>query len=130
MTRILTLLALLVSVPLWGKAWAVDEIPVEDFFKRSPFSSFQLSPSGKYLAAISPIRERRNIAVIDLETRKAQAVTSVTDRDVNGFMWATDDRLLFFMDKDGNESFGIFAVTPIFDKSACISSAMRRALGL
>ena len=95
---------------LANAGWAATEIPVEDFFKRSPFSSFQLSPNGRYLAAISPIRERRNIAVIDLETRKAQAVTAVTDRDVSGFMWANDDRLLFFMDKDGNESFGIFAV--------------------
>ena len=96
MIRFSTLLALLACVPLAGTAWAAEEIPVEDFFKRSPYSSFQLSPNGKYLAAISPIRERRNIAVIDLETRQARAVTSVTDRDVNGFMWANDDRLLFF----------------------------------
>lgn len=110
MIRIFNLLILLASIASAGAAWALEEIPVEDFFKRSPYSSFQLSPNGKYLAAISPIRERRNIAVIDLETRKARAVTGVTDRDVNGFMWANDDRLLFFMDKDGNESFGIFAV--------------------
>jgi dipeptidyl aminopeptidase/acylaminoacyl peptidase len=110
MPRFCKLLILIISLPLVGAAWAVEEIPVEDFFKRSPYSSFQLSPDGKYLAAISPIRERRNIAVIDLETRQARAVTGVTDRDVNGFMWANDDRLLFFMDKDGNESFGIFAV--------------------
>ncbi len=25
-------------------------------------------------------------------------------------MWANNERILFFMDKDGNESFGIFAV--------------------
>jgi dipeptidyl aminopeptidase/acylaminoacyl peptidase len=97
-------------IALTVSAWAAKQIPVEDFFKRSDFTSFQLSPDGKYLAAISPISERRNIAVIDLETRRATAVTSVSDRDVNGFMWANNDRILFFMDKDGNESFGIFAV--------------------
>jgi dipeptidyl aminopeptidase/acylaminoacyl peptidase len=91
-------------------AVAVEEIPVEDFFKRSPFTSFQLSPNGKYLAAISPINNRRNIAVINLETREARAVTGMQDRDISGFSWANDERILFYMDTDGNESFGIFAV--------------------
>lgn len=98
------------AILVMGTAWAAKEVPVEDFFRRSDYSNFQLSPDGKYLAAISPIRERRNIAVINLETRDAVAVTGITDRDVSGFMWANNDRILFFMDKDGNESFGIFAV--------------------
>lgn len=102
--------AISITALLVSPAWAAKQVPVEDFFKRSDFSSFQLSPDGKYLAAISPINERRNIAVIDLETREAVAVTGVKDRDVSGFMWANDERLLYFMDKDGNESFGIFAV--------------------
>lgn len=91
-------------------AMAVQEIPVEDFFKRPQFTGFQLSPDGKYLAAISPINNRRNIAVIDLETREARAVTGMRDRDISGFSWANNDRILFYMDTDGNESFGIFAV--------------------
>ena len=91
-------------------AIAAEQIPVEDFFKRSPFTGFQLSPDGKYLAAIAPINERRNIAVIDLETREARAITGMKDRDISGFSWANDDRILFYMDTDGNESFGIFAV--------------------
>ena len=91
-------------------AVAVEEVPVEDFFKRSPFTSFQLSPDGKFLAAISPINNRRNIAVIDLETREARAITGMQDRDISGFSWANNDRILFYIDTDGNESFGIFAV--------------------
>ena len=91
-------------------AIAAEQIPVEDFFKRSPFTGFQLSPDGKYLAAITPINERRNIAVIDLETREARAVTGMKERDISGFSWANNDRILFYMDTDGNESFGIFAV--------------------
>ena len=89
---------------------AAKEVPVEDFFKRSGFSSFQLSPDGTHLAAITPINNRRNIAIIDLETRKAKAITGVTERDISGFFWANNDRLLYYMDKDGNESFGIFAI--------------------
>ncbi len=106
------LLTAAATLLLAGPALAVEEIPVEDFFKRSLFTSFQLSPDGQYLAAVTPLgkNERRNIAVIDLKTREAKAITGVTDRDVNGYMWANNDRLLFFMDKDGNESLGIFAV--------------------
>ncbi len=113
MSRISKFLASLTAgILLAGPALAVEEIPVEDFFKRSLFTSFQLSPDGEYLAAITPLGEnqRRNIAVIDLKTRKAQAISAVKDRDVIGYMWANNDRILFFMDKDGNESLGIFAV--------------------
>ena len=91
-------------------ASAAKEIPVEDFFKRSSLTGFQLSPDGKYLAAIAPVENRRNLAVIDLETREARAVTNVQNRDIYAFTWANNDRLLYFMDKDGNESIGIFAV--------------------
>ena len=105
-----TVAVFLVGLLLADASMAAQQIPVEDFFKRSGFSSFQLSPNGKYMAAITPIAERRNIAVIDLETREAKAITGVTDRDISGYVWANDDRILFFMDKDGNESFGIFAV--------------------
>ena len=104
----LAVIALLATVA--NAAVAAEQIPVEDFFKRSPFTGFQLSPDGKYLAAIAPINERRNIAVIDLETREARAVTGMKERDISGFSWANNDRILFYMDKDGNESFGIFAV--------------------
>jgi len=104
------LAALSIGLAVANFAIAAEQIPVEDFFKRSPMTSFQLSPNGKYMAAISPINERRNVAVINLETREARAVTGMRDRDVNGFSWANDDRILFYMDTDGNESFGIFAV--------------------
>jgi dipeptidyl aminopeptidase/acylaminoacyl peptidase len=106
------LAALAAALMLAAPAMAVEEIPVEDFFKRSLFTSFQLSPDGQYLAAVTPLFEndRRNIAVINLETREAAAITGVKDRDVSGYMWANNDRILFFMDNDGNESFGIFAV--------------------
>jgi dipeptidyl aminopeptidase/acylaminoacyl peptidase len=111
MKKISTLALVISALALFSTvATAAKQVPVEDFFKRSGFSSFQLSPDGKYMAAISPIGERRNIAVINLETREAKAITGVRDRDVRGFMWANNDRILYFMDKDGNESFGIFAI--------------------
>ncbi len=90
---------------------AVAEKPgLDHFFKKPDFSQFQLSPNGKFLAGLAPVGTRQNIIVIDLETNKSRAVTAVSEQDVRSFLWANNDRLLFFMDDDGNESFGIWAV--------------------
>jgi dipeptidyl aminopeptidase/acylaminoacyl peptidase len=86
------------------------QLPLQDFFKKPQFAAFQLSPNGKELAALAPLNGRMNVVIIDLATRKPRAVTGVTQQDVSGFLWATNERILFFMDKDGSESFGIFAI--------------------
>ncbi len=86
------------------------QLPLETFFKKPQFAGFQLSPNGKELAALAPINGRMNLVIVDLATRKPRAVTGVKEQDVSGFLWANNERLLFFMDKDGSESFGIFAV--------------------
>jgi dipeptidyl aminopeptidase/acylaminoacyl peptidase len=97
----------LISLPVMA-----SQKSLEHFFKKPEFSGFQLSPDGTKLAALAPLGEKRrmNIVVIDVATREASAVTTVDDQDVTGFMWASNDRFLFFMDREGNESFGIFAV--------------------
>jgi dipeptidyl aminopeptidase/acylaminoacyl peptidase len=87
-----------------------EEFPLEYFFKNSQFAGFQVSPDGKELAALTPINGRMNIVVLDLATRTPKPITAEVSQDVSGFMWATNERILFFMDKDGSESFGIFAV--------------------
>jgi len=89
---------------------SAEEFPLEYFFKNPEFAGFQVSPDGKDLAAMVNLKGRMNLAVMDIETRKSQAITNVKSQDVSGFMWATNERILFFMDKDGSESFGIFAV--------------------
>ena len=88
----------------------ISAIPIEDFFRREKLGSPQLSPSGRYLATVVPVGNRRNLAILDLEQRRAWPITAEKDRDVTGVVWASEDRLLFFMDNDGNESNGIFAV--------------------
>jgi len=102
----LAMLAVLAS----QNVFAVEKLPLETFFKKPQFTNFQLSPNGKELAALAPVNDRLNVVIIDLETRKPRAVTGVTTQDVSGFVWANNERILFFMDKDGSESFGIFAI--------------------
>jgi len=89
---------------------AAENLPLDYFFKNPEFAGFQISPNGKELAAMVNLNGRMNLAVMDLKDRKARTITGVTTEDVSGFMWANNERILVFMDKDGSESFGIFAV--------------------
>ena len=86
------------------------QTPLANFFKRAKMSNLVLSPNGRYIAAVVPIGERRNLAVLDLDTRKAWPVTNQSRQDIGSFMWANDDRLLVSLDNDGNEASGLFAV--------------------
>jgi len=70
-------------------------VPVEPFFRHADYSSFKLSPSGKYVAGIIPVNGRGGLVAIDLETRKPGHVTTVNVSDIGWFEWVNDDRLVF-----------------------------------
>ena len=77
-------------------AAATSPPPVEAFFENPAFTGAVLSPSGNYLAAkISKKGGRTVLAVVDLATRKAEAVAHFADTDVNRVLWVNDNRLVF-----------------------------------
>ena len=86
------------------------EISVEDFFKKSEKTSFRLSPNGEYLAYLAPYKDRMNIHVQKIDTEEMLRVTSVEDRDIPGFFWGNNDRLLYVRDTGGDENFHLYAV--------------------
>ena len=87
------------------------KMPVEDFFKNPEFSAMQLSPNGKYLATLMPINGHRNIVVLETDgLNNPKQLTGLSDQDVAGFFWANDDVVVFTMDEDGAENFGLYAV--------------------
>ena len=100
---VIAVLALLTTQNLFA-----EKLPLETFFKNPQFSGFQVSPNGKELAVLAPINGRMNVAIIDLKTRAPRAITGVTSQDVSGFMWANNDRILFFMDKGRQRVFWHF----------------------
>jgi dipeptidyl aminopeptidase/acylaminoacyl peptidase len=103
--------AFLAATPIFSlSAERPPLIPVEDFFRNPEFVSFQVSPSGRYIGALGTHRNRLNLFVFDRADGSAQRLTDSRRNNVSGFLWASDDRLLYFMDDDGNESFGIFAI--------------------
>lgn len=91
-------------------AQAVEKKPLEHFFKKAQYSGFQLSPDGTRIGVLAPVNGRMNLAVMNVDLSDARLVTQIEEQDVNGFIWANNERLIFFMDDDGNESFGMFAV--------------------
>lgn len=85
-------------------------IPVKDFFRNPVQTSFQLSPNGEYLAFKQPWKNRMNVHVQKIGEDKVTRVTDATARDVAGFFWANNERLVFVQDKGGDENFKLYAV--------------------
>lgn len=82
--------------PALAQTPSAAQIPLEDFFKKARFSQAALSPSGRYVAAIVPINERRNIAVIDLnDASQVKVITAFRESDVRAVAWVNDDRLVY-----------------------------------
>ena len=78
-----------------NSASAADPVSLEDFFKNPSLAGPTLSRSGKYLAATAPLKGRMNLLVLDLDTRKANLLTSFEDFDVINVRWVGDERLVF-----------------------------------
>lgn len=102
---------------------------VSYFFKKPEFAAVQISPDGKHLAALVPIEERMNVVVMDLATRQAQVVTAVREQDISSFQWANNERILFQMDRDGNESLGLFAINIDGSKRRVLAEPLEAQIG-
>ncbi|WP_264789357.1 S9 family peptidase [Aureispira anguillae] len=89
----------------------IATIPLEDFFKNPEKTAYSLSPNGEYFAFLAPYQNRKNIFVQKIGTEEIQQITQVTDRDLSGFFWANDERLIFVRDFDGDENYHLFSVT-------------------
>ena len=85
-------------------------IPLEDFFRKPDKIMLRLSHSGNHLAYLEPYRRRLNLVVRDLRTGETRRVTDATERDLGGYIWANDDRLVYVQDKGGDENFRLYAV--------------------
>ena len=70
-------------------------VTLEEMFKPPQLSGVNISNNGRYMVTTMPLKGRMNLAVIDLETRKASALTSYTDFDVLGPTWVGNDRILY-----------------------------------
>ena len=87
-------------------------IPLEDFFRHSERTGYQLSPDAKYISYLAPWNDRLNLFVRRLDQSDAEAVrlTSETSRSLAGYLWADNERLVFAKDTGGDENYQLFGV--------------------
>lgn len=85
-------------------------IPLEDFFRKPERILVRLSPDGTHLAWLAPFERRMNVFVRTLATGEERRVTASTGRDIAGYLWASDDRLVYVQDQGGDENWRLFAV--------------------
>ncbi len=83
---------------------------IEDFFKNPEKTAYQLSPDGNYFSYMGPYERRQNIFIQKIGSKNAIRITSETERDIPGYFWANDNRILYIKDNGGDENFQLFAV--------------------
>lgn len=83
---------------------------VEDFFRNPEKTAFQISPDGNYISYLGPYERRQNIFVQPIEGGEAIRITHETDRDIGGYFWSGNRRIVFVKDSGGDENFRLYAV--------------------
>ncbi len=111
----LVLLALLALVAACGEPapppkGEVHLIPMEDFFRNPEKTDFKISPDGRYLAFLMPWQHRLNVHVQKIGEDKITRVTQATQRNIAGYLWAKNNRLVYLQDQAGDENFRAYAV--------------------
>ena len=84
---------------------------VEDYFARPKARSFQFSPNGSYLSYREKDKNAKNhVYVKNLETDEVTMVIEEKEELIRGYGWANENRLVYVMDKGGNEDYHLFAI--------------------
>lgn len=84
---------------------------VEDYFKKPSQSSFQFSPDGKYVSYKQRDDDgKTHVYVKNTETDEVTLVIEEKEELIRNYGWANESRLIYIMDKGGNENYHLFAV--------------------
>jgi len=75
------------------------KIPLEDFFRNPDKTRFRISPNGEYLSYMAPWQNRLNVFTRKIGSSEDVRVTNETERNVAGYFWGSNTRLVFLKDK-------------------------------
>ena len=87
----------------------------EVFFGNPEYAGAQISPDGRYISFIKPLKGTMNVWVkgVDEPFSAARPMTSDQARPVRSYFWSRDGKyILFVQDKGGDENFNVYAVNP------------------
>ena len=85
-------------------------IPMKDFFRNPTKVAYQISPNGEYLAYMQPWESRLNVFVEKIGSGQPTRVTSAKARDIAGYAWKGNNRIVYIQDTGGDENFRLYAV--------------------
>ncbi|HVN82015.1 MAG TPA: S9 family peptidase, partial [Terriglobia bacterium] len=85
-------------------------IPMQDFFRNPEKTGFKISPNGEYLSFLMPWKHRLNIFVQKIGEEQVTRITESTQRDITDYLWANDQRLIYLMDRNGDENYRAYGV--------------------
>jgi dipeptidyl aminopeptidase/acylaminoacyl peptidase len=85
-------------------------IPLRDFFKNPVMTDVTLSPDGQYIAFLKPWEHRLNVFVRKVGETSVSRITSARKRDIAGYAWANNRRIVYVQDNGGDENFRLYAV--------------------
>ena len=89
----------------------VNLVPLEVLLGHPERAAPQISPDGTRLSYIAPLDGVLNVFVGYVGADDQQPVTHDTERGIQGYLWAHDNRhLLYVRDKDGSENFRLYDV--------------------
>ncbi|WP_196895293.1 S9 family peptidase [Aureivirga marina] len=84
---------------------------VADYFQKPSKSSFEFSPDGKYLSFKEKDEYgKSHVYVKNTETNKITKVIEEKDELIRNYGWMNNKRLVYLMDKGGNENYHLFAI--------------------
>ncbi len=86
------------------------KLALEEFFRNSERSGFQLSPDGTHISYLAPYADRMNVFVCRIGSEDAVRLTSETERSIAGYMWADNERILYVKDSGGDENYQLYGV--------------------
>ncbi|MDD5361282.1 MAG: S9 family peptidase [Ignavibacteria bacterium] len=99
------------------------QIPLKDFFRNPDKTGYQMSPDGKYISYLAPWENRLNVFVQMMGEKDAVRVTSAKERDISGYFWKGNDRIVFLLDSGGDENYKLFSVDKDGNNSKLLTPA-------
>jgi dipeptidyl aminopeptidase/acylaminoacyl peptidase len=87
-----------------------QHIPLKDFFRNPDKSNYQISPGGLFISWLAPFENRMNVYVQDRRDERVFRLTAETERDIAGYFWKTDNRMVYVKDFGGDENFHVVSV--------------------
>lgn len=74
---------------------AAEPLPLSALVALPRFVQPVLSPDGRSLAVLAPLKGKRNLMVVDLKTMQGKAITGFNEFDVVDLTWVGSQRLVF-----------------------------------